>query len=67
MQIDCDTGAVLGDLKPTANPGGSSLTYSDSGQYNYAWKTDKAWAGTCRQLVVQLTDGTTHPTNFKFK
>ena len=19
-------------------------------QYNYVWKTDKAWAGTCRQL-----------------
>ena len=67
VQIACDTGAVLGGSEPTANPGGSSLTYSNSGQYNYVWKTEKAWAGTCRQLVVKLIDGTTHPANFRFK
>ena len=67
VQIDCDTGAVLGIPEPTANPGGSSLTYSNSGQYNYVWKTEKAWAGTCRQLTVELIDGTTHSANFKFK
>jgi hypothetical protein len=29
------------------------------------WKTDKAWAGTNRQLVVKLADGTSHVANFK--
>ena len=67
VQIACDTGAVLGRHRATANPGGSSLTYSRSGQYNYGWKTEKAWAGTCRQLVVKLIDGTTHLANFRFK
>jgi hypothetical protein len=48
--------------------GGSSLSYSSSGdQYNYVWKTEGAWAGTCRQLVLTLTDGSTHRANFKFK
>jgi hypothetical protein len=47
VQIACDTGTVLGTPEPTANPGGSSISYG-GGQYNYVWKTDKAWAGTCR-------------------
>ncbi len=67
VQIACDTGTVLDSPEPTANPGGSSLTYSNGGQYNYGWKTEKAWAGTCRQLIVTLIDGTTHTANFKFK
>ena len=34
--------------------------------YTYVWKTHKAWAGTCRQLVVKLEDGTFHQANFQF-
>jgi hypothetical protein len=34
--------------------------------YTYAWKTNPAWNGTCRQLVLQLIDGTTHAANFSF-
>ncbi len=35
-------------------------------QYAYVWKTDNAWTGTCRQLVVGLKDGTTHSAWFNF-
>ena len=38
-----------------------------SDQYSYVWKTDSAWAGTCRQLTIGLTDGTYYRANFKFK
>jgi hypothetical protein len=31
------------------------------------WKTDPSWAGTCRQLVVELNDGSIHRANFRFK
>ena len=45
----------------------SGLHYdAAANQYNYVWKSDKAWAGTCRQLSVKLIDGTTHVANFKF-
>jgi len=68
VQIACDSGAVLDDIETTVTAGGSSLSYSaGDDRYNYVWKTDKAWAGTCRQLIVTLTDGTTHVANFKFK
>ncbi len=66
--VICDTDAPLNDVQPTDTAGGSSLTYDPStDQYTYAWKTDKSWGGTCRQLIVQLTDGTAHVANFQFK
>jgi hypothetical protein len=30
------------------------------------WKTDKAWAGSCRALVVKLADNTAKTANFQF-
>jgi len=68
VAIACNSGAVPDDVEETVTAGNSSLSYSaGSDQYNYVWKTEKAWAGTCRQLVVKLIDGTTHVANFKFK
>jgi uncharacterized protein len=67
-QITCDSSAPLDDIEQTVTAGGSSLSYdATSDQYSYVWKTNKAWAGTCRQLVVILKDGSIHTANFKFK
>ena len=42
------------------------MTYdATAGQYVYVWKTDKAWAGTCRKLTVNLKDGTSKQALFK--
>jgi len=66
--IACDTGAPTSDVTETVTAGGSSLSYdAGSDQYSYVWKTDAAWAGTCRQLVIKLNDGTIHSANFKFR
>jgi uncharacterized repeat protein (TIGR01451 family) len=66
--IPCDASAPVVDLTETLTAGNSSLSYSAGGeQYNYVWKTESSWAGTCRQLVLTLNDGTTHRANFKFK
>jgi hypothetical protein len=47
--------------------GSSSLSYdATTDQYVYVWKTDKAWANTCRQLMVTLDDGSVHTAEFKF-
>ena len=67
-QIACDTSVSLDDIESTVAAGGSSLAYDPvADQYIYVWKTDKTWAGTCRQLTVKLADGTLHLANFKFK
>ena len=66
--LDCKTMEPADDLQPTATAGKSGLTYDpESGQYTYVWKTEKAWAGTCRYLSLQLIDGTEHRAAFQFK
>jgi hypothetical protein len=64
----CDSAAPVDGIEETASPGAAELTYDAlTDRYTYVWKTDKAWAGTCRQLVVQFTDGTFHRANFDFR
>lgn len=54
-------------IEETVTAGGSTLQYdATTGQYIYVWKTEKAWAGTCRQLQVKYKDGTTQVANFNF-
>ena len=68
QQANCTSGAPLGPPTPTSSPGGSGLTYDPAtDEYTYPWKTEKAWAGTCRRLDVTLADGTTHSALFRFK
>jgi DNA-binding beta-propeller fold protein YncE len=66
--IPCNSSDPAVDLEETVTAGGSSLSYDPtSDQYIYVWKTEAGWAGTCRQLVVELNDGSVHRANFKFK
>jgi hypothetical protein len=66
--VACDNSAPQDNVTETVSAGGSSLSYDPSTDlYTYVWKTDKAWAGTCRRLDVMLTDGTTHSAQFQFK
>jgi hypothetical protein len=67
QKVVCDAGADVDPLEETATAGSSGLSYDASiDQYNYVWKSDKAWAGSCRKLSVTLIDGTVHTANFKF-
>lgn len=63
----CANVGAPNDVQATSTPGASGLSYdAATGQYVYLWKTDKAWTG-CRQLVVTLSDGTTHTAMFQFR
>ncbi|MBY8875603.1 M36 family metallopeptidase [Micromonospora sp. PLK6-60] len=73
--VDCDTlrtvnpdGSITPRPTPVAarNPGGAGLSANANGQYNYPWKTDPAWAGTCREFVLTLDDGYQHRAYFRF-
>jgi hypothetical protein len=66
--IACDTSTPTDVIEETVTAGGSSLTYdSSAGQYIYVWKTDKAWANSCRQLEVKFIDGQLITAMFQFK
>jgi len=65
--IPADPDAPLDAIEQTETAGESSLSYDPTtDQYTYVWKTDKAWAGQTRQLVLKLDDGSEHTANFEF-
>jgi hypothetical protein len=57
QQVDCDTRlAVAGaPFVPALTPG-SRVLESSGNQFSFNWKTDRVWAGTCRQLIIRLQD-----------
>ncbi len=66
VSLNCNTNDPGVDVAETLTAGGSSLSFSGD-TYTYVWKTESSWAGTCRQLVLTLNDGSVHIANFKFK
>jgi hypothetical protein len=66
--MTCNSAAPVDTIEQTVAAGNSSLSYDPtSNQYTYVWKTQSAWANTCRQLVVNFADGSTKRANFLFK
>ncbi len=64
----CDVSAPPVEITETTTAGNSSLSYDPAtDQYTYVWKTENSWAGTCRQLVIQLKDGCIYRANFRFR
>jgi hypothetical protein len=65
--LGCATATSTGDATPADPPGKTSLRYdAESDTYVFLWKTDEAWAGTCRELLLELADGTVHSALFRF-
>ena len=66
--MPCDSTDSVDAIEQTVTAGSSSLSYdATTDTYTYVWKTNKAWAKTCRQLMVKLNDGSTeHVANFEF-
>jgi hypothetical protein len=68
VAIGCSSSQPEAPIEQVDAPGASGLSYDAATQrYHYTWLTKKAWAGTCRQLVVTLADGTSHRASFRFK
>lgn len=73
--VDCDTLLTVnpdGSVTPRPipvpadSPGKSRLSGDKKGQYHFGWKTDKSWAGTCREFVLTLDNGFQHRAYFTF-
>lgn len=64
--IECGSSPALTEGTATTSRRGLQYLKSPSGRYAYSWTTSTAWAGTCRQVVVKLDDGTYHRANLRF-
>ena len=68
VQIACDNSMTLDEVDETVTAGASGLQYDpDTDTYTYAWKTSKAWKGSCRKFSMKLIDGSEHVALFTFK
>lgn len=66
--ISCGDAAVGDDVEQTVTAGSSSLSYdAATGNYTYVWKTEKTWAGNCRQLRLKLANDSVYVAHFRFK
>lgn len=69
-QIACDSGEPVSEVSDhEASAAGQSGYQYDrvTGEYQYNWKTDRSYAGSCRQLTFHLIDGTSYSANFQFR
>ena len=68
-RTDCTTGAPIGAVEPTTSTDRKdTLGYDRKTQtYTYSWKTVKAWAGTCRRLVLTVSNGSEAQAAFDFR
>jgi extracellular elastinolytic metalloproteinase len=76
-RVDCDTFEVPSANPPfitpreapvaTTSPGNSGLSVDDEGVYEYVWKTQQGWAGTCREVVLTRADGVQHRAFFELR
>jgi hypothetical protein len=52
-----DSSTAFGALSYNAGPD----------RYTFMWSTDRAWAGSCKELLLTLRDGTTHSAYVSFR
>jgi hypothetical protein len=65
--IECASNAPTDAIEESATAGESGLSYDPTSEtYSYAWKTDKLWARSCRELQVKFTDGQVQTARFAF-
>jgi hypothetical protein len=68
QRVACDSGSAVDAIEETVTASNSGLQYDPiTDLYTYVWKTNKSWAGTCHQLTVKLSDGTSHVAHFQFR
>ena len=68
QKVTCNGGSPQDTIEETVSAGSSSLKFdSGIGLYTFIWKTDKAWAGTCRSLLLHFGNGIEQSATFQFK
>lgn len=64
--VNCTTLAPLGSLASTTAV--APLAYvTSTASYSYFWRTDRTWAGSCRELVLRFVDGSQQRAVYRFQ
>jgi 6-phosphogluconolactonase (cycloisomerase 2 family) len=64
--VNCGASSAPASTEPAESDRG--LRYNSTiGLYVFRWRTQRAWAGTCRAFVLTLSDGSVHQLTVKFR
>lgn len=63
--VECPASMPVSAVEPTSTDGAGSCDAAAQ-LYNYVWKTEHSWAGTCRTFDMTLNDGSSHQAMFGF-
>jgi hypothetical protein len=68
-EVDCDFTEAPDRGEPARHPRWfKELVFRRRKErYLFLWKTDKRWAGSCRQFMIKLDDGTVKRADFEFR
>jgi hypothetical protein len=67
VRVECPANTPISVVEATSTAGAGWLSYDAGSQrYNYVWKTEDSWAGTCRTFDMTLNDGSSHQAMFRF-
>jgi hypothetical protein len=65
QQINCSSGQPIGSPQSAQTTGGLRY-FAGADYYQLIWRTQSSWANTCRQLILQFTDGSEARFNVEF-
>jgi Bacterial pre-peptidase C-terminal domain len=66
-EVRCRAGETPDSGTPARSAWRKGLRYrSRKDRYVYWWKTKREWAGSCRQFLLKLDDGSLHRAEFRF-
>ena len=64
----CDGSDQTAAVEDTDGAGDTAIRYDVlTGEFQYNWKTEGSWAGSCRALELTLNDGSRHRVIFQFR
>ena len=67
VQIPCGSSATPAGGEPTASwHKHKPAKKGKRKRLLHLWKTNRSWAGTCRQFILKLDDGSVHRAGFRF-
>jgi hypothetical protein len=66
-EVECGAGERPERGEPARSGARSELVYhARSDRYRFLWRTERSWAGGCRQLLLKLDDGLVRRAEFAF-
>jgi hypothetical protein len=67
-EVECGAGETPDSGAPALSVWNRGLRYRQrTDRYVFWWRTKRAWAGSCRQFLLKLDDGSLHRAEFRFE